>query len=240
MTYLTPCPSCGTSFTPERRKMHLCSSCRLERQRREQDSRDRRREELSTPVPCLLCGKAFRTLAGSGKFCSECGPGHKRNIDRERKRERKEEESDTANTSEWLRGSLADLRDAGHADLEGVVNVESEEGRQLIGSTTPAGPEIGFSTYDEYFRGLLSYLRREACRVSWWREIPHWAYKLDTPYSELGIDLTRGLKCGDQRGTQAGYQRHKYAKEAACPECAEANREHVREYMRKYRAAKAM
>jgi hypothetical protein len=234
LTYLTPCPSCGEMFTPERRKMHLCQNCRLDRQRREQDSRDRWRSVMDTPVPCLMCGRSFRTLAGSGKFCSECAPGRRRKVNAANERRKYQEEHSTAIHAAWLQGTTADLYEAGHADSQDLVPLLPAGGQPLVGATTPAGPEIGYSTFSVEFQGQLAQLRREACHDGWWRDNPHWAFALDTPTTEVPIKLTVDRKCGDQRGTQAGYQRHRYAKEAACPECAAAQRE----YMRKYRATR--
>src|SRR5690606_35655878 len=113
---------------------------------------------------------------------------------------------------------------------EGLVAYLPEGGQPLVGATTPAGPELGYSTFSEEFRGQLAQLHREACHDDWWKATPHWSFALDTPLADLGLDLRKGLKCAGKTGTQAGYQRHKYAKEPACPACLEAQREYIRRY----------
>jgi hypothetical protein len=232
LTYLTPCPSCGEMFTPERRKMHLCQNCRLDRQRREQDSRDRWRSVMDTPVPCLMCGRTFRTLSGTGKFCSECAPGRRRKVSAANERRKYREESGAAVRADWMAGTTADLYEAGHADAEDLVALLPEGGQPLVGATTPAGPELGYSTFSVEFQGQLANMRREACHDDWWKATPHWSFALDTPVEELGLDLTKGVKCAGKTGTHAGYNRHRYFKEPACPACTEAEREYRAERRR--------
>lgn len=48
----------------------------------------------------------------------------------------------------------------------------------------------------------------------------------------------RGRKATQPHGTYAGYQRHRYAREAPCAHCAEAGHAHRRAYQAARRAAR--
>ena len=62
------CPSCGASFTYNRREPRLCPICRKEEHR---TKARKRYEPKSTIVPCQCCGSLFQQDHGRQKYCSD-------------------------------------------------------------------------------------------------------------------------------------------------------------------------
>ncbi|GAA4981342.1 hypothetical protein [Actinopolymorpha pittospori] len=225
------CPSCGARFEPERRKLALCPACRAERDERAAQARQRRKEQREAPLRCLRCGEPFRRRPGANRhFCAVCADALAREADNARKRAKY---AGTQEASEALRPSLpAWAQDLLDERLE-EVGLATDGGSPAVqldrlppGAHTPTGTDDGRSTFSAELAGHLDTLGRRAAADPWWAANPHWAYRLGDPAALERFDLAPGLACGDKLGSHAGYNRHRYMKEAACPACSAAEREY--------------
>lgn len=192
---------------------------------------------LLASVYCLRCSARYLPRRASEHFCENCAQARKREQDRERKRERYEAgktavEGLPSRCAEWA----ADLT---HEHYE-EIGLALENGDPSLvldkmpdGANSPLGPDEGRSTFFVDLREWLDILSAEAAEHPWWRENPHAFYEVHDPVKASLYNLAPGPRCGEQQGSDAGYQRHKHAKEMPCPPCAEAHNA----YMQGYRKA---
>lgn len=187
---------------------------------------------------CLRCAELYEPRRASEHFCEDCSKARKREQDRERKRERYEV-GKTALSG--IRGRLAEwAADLTHEHYE-EIGLALENGDPSLvldkmpdGANSPAGPEEGRSTFFKDLAGELDELGRVAAAHPWWVENPHALFAVHDAVKAALYTLAPGPTCGEQRGSDAGYQRHKHARELPCPSCATAHNE----YMQQYRTAK--
>lgn len=176
-----------------------------------------------TELECIQCGTPYTVDVWARRhthFCETCREGRARAQDRERKAE--------------LQQALQDLRARALLAEEDAVSLGPDvvPDRQPVGWIAPYGSEEGRSSYFRDLRIDLDRLSVIAAGHPWWSENPHWCAPL---HVEMPTTSTV-LECGDQRGTRAGYLRHRKANEMACAECSAANAE----YMANYRANPAV
>jgi hypothetical protein len=185
-------------------------------------------------VRCLRCAAKYEPRRASEHFCETCSQARKREQDRERKRERYEAgktavEGLPSRCAEWA----ADLT---HEHYE-EIGLALENGDPSLvldkmpdGANSPAGPDEGRSSFFLDLREWLDILSGEAAEHPWWKENPHALFEVHAPEKAALYNLAPGPTCGDQRGTRAGYKRHKRANEMACPPCSEANTAYFQSY----------
>jgi hypothetical protein len=266
---VTPCPSCTTPFVPERRKLHLCPACTLDRDERARLARERRAAKKNAVLRCLRCQEQYVRVRSSGHFCEGCVDAIDRGKATERMRTYRKHIKELVEEVKLNRPDLepllmaalksqnikvSDVLTERHAEAEWApevaketleeVGLANEWGAATIatdqlpsGAKTALGPDEGRSTFFADLRGWLDTLSFQAAAHLWWSENPHWAWELGDASAVQRYNLAPGLRCGEQQGTEAGYQRHQHAKEMPCPACTDAKREFMREYMRARRSA---
>lgn len=179
-------------------------------------------------IPCLRCGKPYDRLRGNGHFCGECLVIVKREAMREIQRERRERArhliEDEKAVADWLPDIDEErLEEIGLATENGDPSLVLD--RPPPGALTPYGPDEGYSTFFEDLRGELKQLRSEAAEHPWWKANPHVFYEVHDDAKAAVYLHKLKMRCGEKRGTWAGYKRHRRAGEMACPDCATAARE---------------
>ena len=179
-------------------------------------------------IPCLRCGKPYDRMRGDAHFCKDCSKAIDREESRNRARERVERAKllieSTPSAAEWLpKLDEEKLEEIGLATENGDPSLVLD--RQPPGALTPYGPEEGYSTFFEDLRGELKQLRIEAAEHPWWRANPHVFYEVHDDAKAAVYLHKLKMRCGEKRGTWAGYKRHRRAGEMACPDCATAARE---------------
>lgn len=181
-------------------------------------------------VKCLRCGGEFERRLRSGYFCKPCIGS----MDDREELERRKVRRDLADgvlerhgLSDWI-PKLNDER------LE-EIGLATEDGQPamrdalapLEGAISEYGPEEGRSTFFKDLAGELDELSTKASEDPWWTSNKYWHYALSDP-GKAAVFLSRlGDRCREARGSHAGYNRHRRAKEMPCPACSEAERVYV-------------
>jgi|SRR5690606_12020812 len=184
-------------------------------------------------APCARCGEEYERKGGY--FCPSCRDARKRETDRRTKEKRRQE----------IREAIERVRDviptgmvvdwdlfADELASDPDDQVPAVVDRQPVGWKSPRGSEDGRSTFFKDLAGELDWLERQANEHPWWAENPNWSIGLTDEGFESLEDRQYQPACGEQRGSYAGYKRHKRAGEMACPECSESYREYERERKR--------